>query len=52
MDLTTELLVASHLADARRAAHARRLAASVDRCRRLAFSFLPLTEPCEPVGRR
>jgi hypothetical protein len=52
MDLTTELLVPSHLADVRRAARARRLAASVDRCRRWVLGVLPITAPCEPVGRR
>jgi hypothetical protein len=52
MDLTTELLVPSHVADLRHAARARRLAASVYRWRRLVLGFLPLTEPCEPCGRR
>jgi len=52
MDLTTELLVASHQADLRRAARARRLSASVDRCLRLRFGFLPVREPCDERGRR
>jgi hypothetical protein len=51
MDLTTELLVPSHQADLGRAARARRLGATVDRCLRLRFGFLPVREPCEN-GRR
>ena len=52
MDLTTELLVPSHQADLRRAARARRLGASVNRCLRLRFGFLPVREPCDELGRR
>jgi hypothetical protein len=47
MDLTTELLVASHQADLRRAARAQRLGAMVNRCRRWLFGFLPMTQPCQ-----
>jgi hypothetical protein len=52
MDLTTELLVPSHQADLRRAARARRLGATVDRCLRLRFGFVPVREPCDELGRR
>jgi hypothetical protein len=47
MNLTIELLVSSHQADLRRESRARRVSAMVDRCRRLLFGILPISEPCE-----
>lgn len=47
MNMAIDLLVASHQADLRREARARRLSSLVDRCGRWLFGIVPISQPCQ-----